>query len=86
MANSQKLADLLKEETFEYLRPPIDLYGTLQWSAVDEIQEVGYKYVHPLEQPAHVVALPRASASPGMIRWVSAKETIIYYYFQEVLF
>jgi hypothetical protein len=44
MANSQKLADMLKEENFEYLRPPIDLYGTLQWAAAVEIQEVGEKY------------------------------------------
>jgi hypothetical protein len=44
MSNSQKLADMLIEEDFQYLRPPIEPFGTLQWIGASEIQQVGKTY------------------------------------------
>jgi hypothetical protein len=37
-----------RTELFEYVHPPVDNYGLLQWKLLEEIEAVGYDYVKPL--------------------------------------
>jgi hypothetical protein len=36
--------EVKKSDYCEYIRPPIDLYKTLQFGSFDEIREVGYRH------------------------------------------
>ena len=38
----RQLEEVKNAEYCDYIRPPIDKYGTLQFDAFDEIREVGY--------------------------------------------
>ena len=40
----RQLEEVRNADYCDYIRPPIDKYGTLQFDAYDEIREVGYYY------------------------------------------
>ncbi|XP_041368737.1 patatin-like phospholipase domain-containing protein 7 [Gigantopelta aegis] len=49
-----KMLDVVKNSDYcEYVRPPIDKYGTLQFGSYDEIAEVGYNHGKTLFQGWH---------------------------------
>eukprot|EP00124_Ichthyophonus_hoferi_P004017 Ihof_evm3s396 gene=Ihof_evmTU3s396 len=40
----RQMEDVLSQEMCEYMRPPIDMYSTLQFGSFKEIEQAGYKY------------------------------------------
>eukprot|EP00054_Salpingoeca_dolichothecata_P010652 m.59346 g.59346 ORF g.59346 m.59346 type:complete len:219 (+) comp19096_c0_seq3:281-937(+) len=48
MMSNLQLQQFQNEGNFEYLRPPVDDYGTLAWSRAREIEKLGYEYAVPL--------------------------------------
>eukprot|EP00048_Salpingoeca_helianthica_P022628 m.19414 g.19414 ORF g.19414 m.19414 type:complete len:1129 (-) comp7582_c0_seq1:155-3541(-) len=47
---NMQLNELAGRGDFEYVRPPIEQYATLQWFMAEEIEEAGYKHTVPKVQ------------------------------------
>ena len=44
VASYSTVTEIQNNDAYDYLRPPIDEYGLLEWSRLDEIADVGYEY------------------------------------------